>query len=51
MRMPAATALVAPDVKSGRQQEDFITSPARLDAATHTAAALATKEDSGEPQS
>ena len=47
-RMPSGTALVAADVKSSRQQEDFSTDPARLDAATHTAAALATEEDSGD---
>ena len=46
--MPAAVAVVDGNARFGRQQEDFVTDPARLDAATHTAAALASKEDSGE---
>ena len=46
--MPAAVAVVDANARFGRQQEDFVTDPARLDAATHTAAALANKDDSGE---
>lgn len=46
--VPAAVAVVDGKAGFGRQQEDFVTDPARLDAATHTAAALANKEDSGE---
>ena len=41
LRTPAAIAMMDTNCKTDRQEGDFVTDPARLDAATHSAAALA----------
>lgn len=46
---PSGVAMVGAGLKDGQQQGAFEMHPAALDAATHTAAALASREDAGAP--